>query len=102
MHDVASEQTKKRSLFVINEHFESVFNKVFANVVVMQRSHLLILGKNIMSLDTAPDHIKLAVDLIELLEEHNLDEKITIDALKIALNDFENKLAQKEKTRNMS
>ena len=55
-----------------------------------------------MSLDTAPDHIKLAVDLIELLEEHNLDEKITIDALKIALNDFENKLAQKEKTRNMS
>ena len=31
--------TKKRSLYVINEHFESFFNEVFASAVVVQRSH---------------------------------------------------------------
>ena len=45
LHDVTSDaktrqkQTKKRSLWVINEHFESVFNKVLASVVVVQSSH---------------------------------------------------------------
>ena len=48
LHDVTSDvktrqkQAKKRSLWVINEHFESVFNKVLANAVVVQRSQLTI------------------------------------------------------------
>ena len=45
LHDVTSEaktrqkMTKKRSLYVINEHFESFFHAVFASVVVVRRSH---------------------------------------------------------------
>jgi len=30
--------TKKRSLYVINEHFESFFNAVFASILVVQMS----------------------------------------------------------------
>jgi hypothetical protein len=32
---------KKRSLYVINEHFEQVFNEVFAIVIAMQRYPVL-------------------------------------------------------------
>ncbi|PQJ88877.1 pleiotropic regulatory protein RsmS [Aliivibrio sifiae] len=42
-------------------------------------------------LDNAPDDIKLAVDLIYLLENNNVEIKTAISALKIVLNDFENK-----------
>lgn len=47
-----------------------------------------------MSLDQAPDHIKLAVDLIELLEGHNIEPSVAVDALTIVLKDFQNKLGQ--------
>lgn len=47
-----------------------------------------------MSLDQAPDHIKLAVDLIELLESHNIEPSVAVDALTIVLKDFQNKLGQ--------
>lgn len=46
-----------------------------------------------MPLDSAPDHIKLAVDLIALLEENEIPNDIAIAALKIALQDFEHKAA---------
>ncbi|WP_083789355.1 DUF2496 domain-containing protein [Marinomonas sp. MED121] len=49
-----------------------------------------------MPLDNAPKHIKLAVDLIEILEENQIDEKTAIKALKIVLDDYKAKLAQKE------
>jgi len=43
LHDVMSEaktrqkQMKKRSLWVINEHFESAFNTVLASAVVVEK-----------------------------------------------------------------
>lgn len=44
-----------------------------------------------MSLDTAPDHIKLAVDLIALLEENAIPNDTAIAALKIVLKDYQQK-----------
>ncbi|BDX02210.1 MAG: pleiotropic regulatory protein RsmS [Marinomonas sp.] len=44
-----------------------------------------------MSLESAPDHIKLAVDLIELLEEHEVEPEVAVEALSIVLKDFQNK-----------
>ena len=46
-----------------------------------------------MSLETAPDHIKLAVDLIELLETNQVDNRTAEQALEIVLNDVRAKLA---------
>ncbi|ADZ90503.1 YbaM family protein [Marinomonas mediterranea] len=48
-----------------------------------------------MALENAPDHIKLAVDLIDLLEENQVSTKTAIEALKIVLRDFEKKQANK-------
>ncbi|NVK75038.1 hypothetical protein C0J08_07035 [Marinomonas sp. CT5] len=45
-----------------------------------------------MSLDHAPDHIKLAVDLIELLESHDIEPNVAVGALTIALRDFQRKV----------
>lgn len=47
-----------------------------------------------MNLNDAEDHIKLAVDLIQLLEENNIDNIIAIKALKIVLADCEHKHKQ--------
>lgn len=44
-----------------------------------------------MSLKDAEDHIKLAVDLIQLLEENQIDNETAIKALKIVLKDYQNK-----------
>ena len=44
------------------------------------------------SLENAPEPIKLAVDLIELLEENKIQPKIVIEALEIVLTDFKKKL----------
>ena len=43
------------------------------------------------SLETAPEEIKLAVDLIQLLEGNELELETTIQALEITLADFKNK-----------
>lgn len=51
-----------------------------------------------MSLDTAPDHIKLAVDLIELLETNEVDPYTAEQALFIVLKDYQNKIAVLEKS----
>ncbi|WP_419465465.1 pleiotropic regulatory protein RsmS [Aliivibrio fischeri] len=42
-------------------------------------------------LDNAPDEIKLAVDLIYLLECNEVDKETAIKALEIVLSDFKNK-----------
>lgn len=42
-------------------------------------------------LKNAPDHIKLAVDLIEMLESTDLPQETIIDALEIVITDFKKK-----------
>ncbi|TOB20395.1 primosomal protein [Vibrio parahaemolyticus] len=42
-------------------------------------------------LDDAPEEIKLAVDLIYLLETNEIDPEVAIKALKIVQTDLENK-----------
>ncbi|ARD23703.1 MULTISPECIES: YbaM family protein [Shewanella] len=44
------------------------------------------------SLNDAPKSIQLAVDLIQLLEENNIDTVTAIEALQITLDDFKKKL----------
>lgn len=44
-----------------------------------------------VSLQNAPKAVQLAVDLIQLLEENNIDTEIAVDALQIVLNDFKKK-----------
>ncbi|GAB2663863.1 pleiotropic regulatory protein RsmS [Vibrio panuliri] len=44
-------------------------------------------------LETAPDEIKLAVDLIYLLESNEVDPKTALEAIKIVQSDLEAKLA---------
>ncbi|HDT1379805.1 TPA: pleiotropic regulatory protein RsmS [Klebsiella aerogenes] len=45
-----------------------------------------------MSLENAPDEVKLAVDLIMLLEENRVSAKAVLGALDIIKRDYENKL----------
>ena len=45
-----------------------------------------------MSLENAPDEIKLAVDLIMLLENHGIPTETVLKALEIVKRDFEGKL----------
>lgn len=45
----------------------------------------------VSGLATAPSEIKLAVDLIQLLEDNNIATDTTIKALEIVLQDFKNK-----------
>lgn len=46
-------------------------------------------------LDNAPDEVKLAVDLIMLLEQHEIEPETALKALDIVKNDFERKRANK-------
>ncbi len=41
-----------------------------------------------MSLDNAPDEVKLAVDLIMLLEQHQIPPATVLSALEIVRQDF--------------
>ncbi|WES69601.1 pleiotropic regulatory protein RsmS [Superficieibacter sp. HKU1] len=45
-----------------------------------------------MSLENAPDDVKLAVDLIMLLEEHAIAPETVLKALAIVQRDFEKKI----------
>jgi hypothetical protein len=47
-------------------------------------------------LDSASVEIKLAVDLIMILEDNNIDPAIALDALAIVQQDCQRKLAQKQ------
>ncbi len=51
-----------------------------------------------MSLENAPKHIQLAVDLIQLLEENPIATKTVIAALEIVQQDFQRKLSKEEAT----
>ncbi|ADD76191.1 MULTISPECIES: pleiotropic regulatory protein RsmS [Pantoea] len=44
-----------------------------------------------MSLETAPEEVKLAVDLIQLLEENQIAVETVLSALAIVQRDFERK-----------
>jgi Protein of unknown function (DUF2496) len=46
-----------------------------------------------MTLENAPDEVRLAVDLIMLLEENQLSAQTVLAALAIVQRDFEKKLA---------
>ncbi|OOV87795.1 DUF2496 domain-containing protein [Oceanospirillum linum] len=46
-----------------------------------------------MPLETAPDHIKLAVDLIEILETNGIDNRTAELALEVVLKDLRAKAA---------
>lgn len=46
-----------------------------------------------MSLENAQDDVKLAVDLIMLLEEHAIPAETVLKALELVKRDFENKVA---------
>ncbi|MEJ4042912.1 pleiotropic regulatory protein RsmS [Erwinia sp. SLM-02] len=48
-----------------------------------------------MSLENAPQEVKLAVDLIMLLEENQLDPETVLAALAIVQRDYERKVAEK-------
>jgi len=45
-----------------------------------------------MSLENAPDEVKLAVDLIMLLENHDFPPETVLKALEIVTRDFESKV----------
>ncbi|MBE5251022.1 MAG: pleiotropic regulatory protein RsmS [Enterobacterales bacterium endosymbiont of Blomia tropicalis] len=44
-----------------------------------------------MALENAPDDVKLAVDLIQLLEEHQLPVETVLSALAMVQRDYEKK-----------
>ncbi|MBS3798625.1 MULTISPECIES: pleiotropic regulatory protein RsmS [unclassified Pseudoalteromonas] len=46
------------------------------------------------SLDDAPDEVKLAVDLIMLLEQHNIDPQLALSALAIVKRDLEQRISE--------
>ncbi|MFY8300417.1 pleiotropic regulatory protein RsmS [Pseudoalteromonas sp. SS15] len=50
------------------------------------------------SLENAPTHVKLAVDLILLLEQHELPAEDVLAALEIVKSDFQNKLNNEAST----
>ncbi|EMO4453559.1 pleiotropic regulatory protein RsmS [Klebsiella michiganensis] len=49
-----------------------------------------------MSLENAPDEVKLAVDLIMLLEENKVPAQTVLAALEIIRRDYENKVKNAE------
>ena len=44
--------------------------------------------------EQAPEHVKLAVDLIMLLEQNDINPQVAIDALDIVKQDYQRKLTQ--------
>ncbi|MNF53759.1 hypothetical protein D3C85_1036240 [compost metagenome] len=51
-------------------------------------------GEKPMSLENAPPEVKLAVDLIELLETNQIDPALALAALAIVQRDYERKIQQ--------
>lgn len=45
------------------------------------------------TLDDAPEHVQLAVDLIMLLESNNIEPSIALEALELVKADLQNKIA---------
>ncbi|MCE2595720.1 YbaM family protein [Motilimonas cestriensis] len=55
-----------------------------------------------MSLNNAPKHIQLAVDLIQLLEENQIDTATAVAALEVVLTDCKQKQSFENNTSNAS
>ena len=53
-----------------------------------------------MSLENAPPEVKLAVDLIELLETNQIDPALALAALAIVQRDYERKIQQGAEQKN--
>jgi len=51
------------------------------------------MSKDNSLLANAPQAVQLAVDLIQLLEENQIDKQVALDALEIVLKDFKDKEA---------
>lgn len=51
-----------------------------------------------MSLENAPKHIQLAVDLIEILESNKVDDITAVAALELVLNDYRDKVIKNKET----
>ena len=66
--------TKKRSLWLINEHFESVFNAVYASAIVFQRFLMYIRKFRIMLIINYSYNIKNIVKNSQLFESFNLKQ----------------------------
>lgn len=49
-----------------------------------------------MSLNSAPKHIQLAVDLIQLLEENHIEPELALKALEIVSQDCQKNLQNKQ------
>ncbi len=47
-----------------------------------------------MSLENAPKHVQLAVDLIQLLEENNVSSEVVLAAIPLIQQDYQTKLAR--------
>ncbi|MDO6684861.1 MULTISPECIES: pleiotropic regulatory protein RsmS [unclassified Agarivorans] len=52
-----------------------------------------------MSLSSAPKHVQLAVDLIQLLEENQIEPEVVLKALEIIGNDYQHKLEKSKNTK---
>ncbi|WP_247684753.1 YbaM family protein [Pseudoalteromonas luteoviolacea] len=57
-----------------------------------------MMNKKTSPLDDAPQHVKLAVDLIMLLEQNEVAPKDVLQALEIVKQDFLNKIQLEQKT----
>ncbi|KZN36790.1 pleiotropic regulatory protein RsmS [Pseudoalteromonas luteoviolacea] len=56
------------------------------------------MNKKTSPLDDAPQHVKLAVDLIMLLEQNEVVPEDVLKALEIVKQDFSNKIQLEQKT----
>ncbi|WP_428776056.1 pleiotropic regulatory protein RsmS [Vibrio sp.] len=45
-------------------------------------------------LSKAPDHVKLAVDIIYLLESNNIEAEVALEAIEIVKSDLQQKLTE--------
>jgi len=55
-------------------------------------------AKPATTLEQAPPHVQLAVDLIELLESNQVDNQQAIAALEIVLSDFKRKVSNQDQS----
>lgn len=51
-----------------------------------------------MSLENAPKHVQLAVDLIQLLEENNISSEVVLAAIPLIQQDYQTKLARESQS----
>ena len=87
----------RRTIRNAKSHYRRQKRFLIAYLRILHTDCCSLLYGVFMSLDHAPDHIKLAVDLIELLESHDIEPSVAVGALTIALRDFQAKLESIDK-----